>query len=352
VSPDRYAASLGGDRAALQRLLDCITVQETAFFRDPGQFEALVQHVLPTLTPPVTVWSAGCANGQEAYSLAIALEDAGCPDWRVLATDVSSRAIARTRAGRYGEAELSGLPPAGRRWLHPAGTSRGQAMWEVDPALRRRVTVAQSNFAIGEFPCGPAVCQVVFCRNVLIYFGRDRVASFLDRLAGWLAPGGMLFLGYAETVGSLNGRFQLQRLGGAFAYRLRPSATVAPPVARQPAVRPPEGPAPGIPPPGRAPHAEVLRAAGEQATAAGDHPSAIDAFRKAVYLDPTQPMGHFQLGLALEAAGDRRGARRAYAAALTALEHCDPADLEAHLEGYQPAALAGLLSAKLREAGR
>jgi chemotaxis methyl-accepting protein methylase len=349
VTPERYAASLRGDPSALQGLLDCITVQETSFFRDPAQFSALLQHVLPGLSAPVTVWSAGCSGGQEAYSLAIALQEAGCQDWRVLATDVSSHALARARAGRYTEAELSGLAPARRRWLRPCGAVGGEAVWEVDPALRQRVAVGRGNLATGGFPCGASVCQVVFCRNVLIYLGRDRVTAFLDRLAGWLAPGGVLFLGYAESVGPRSRRFQLERLGDTFAYRLRgaaPAPALAAPAALVPAVAPPRPSRHAVP------GAHALRAAGERASAAGDHPTAIDAFRKAVYLEPEQPLGHFQLGLALEAAGDRRGARRAYAAALAAIRHHDPGDLEAGIEGYQLGALAGMLSAKLAEPRR
>jgi chemotaxis protein methyltransferase CheR len=212
----------------------------------------------------------------------------------------------------------------------------GEAVWEIDPALRQRVAVGRGNLATGEFPCGASVCQVVFCRNVLIYLGRDRVAAFLDRLAGWLAPGGVLFLGYAESVGPRDRRFQLERLGDTFAYRLRGAA-----------------PAPALAAPAlAAPGAHTLRVAGEQASAAGDHRTAINAFRKAVYLEPEQPLGHFQLGLALEATGDRRGARRAYAAALAAIQHHDPGDLEAGIEGYQLGALAGILSAKLAEPRR
>jgi chemotaxis protein methyltransferase CheR len=350
VSPEEYVASLHGDSAARQHLLDCITVQETSFFRDPAQFEALVDHVVPALEPPVTVWSAGCSNGQEAYSLAIALAATGCPDWRVLATDVSSHALARASAGRYTEAELKGLPPWGWRWLRPALGIGTEEVWEVDPSMRRRVEVSRGNLATGEFPCGASVCQVVFCRNVLIYHPRERVAAFLDRLAGWLPPGGVLFLGYAESIGSLSARFRLERLAGTFVYRL--DAAGAPPPRRAAAPPPraePPPPVPTAPAPAAAPHPEALRAAGEQASAGGDHALAIEAFRKAVYLDPDQPVGHFQLGAALEASGDRRGARRAYAAALAALGRHDPGALEASLGGYRLDALSAMLDAKLRD---
>ena len=81
-TPEGYAAGLAGDPGAFQELLDCVTVQESGFFRHPDQFTALAREVLPSLEGPVVVWSAGCANGQEAYSLAMELAASGRPDWR------------------------------------------------------------------------------------------------------------------------------------------------------------------------------------------------------------------------------------------------------------------------------
>jgi chemotaxis protein methyltransferase CheR len=107
-----YAAGLAADPGAFQHLLDCVTVQESGFFRHPDQFAALASEVLPALVGPAVVWSAGCGNGQEAYSLAMELAASGHPDWQVLATDLSAAAIARTRAARYTTAELAGIPPS------------------------------------------------------------------------------------------------------------------------------------------------------------------------------------------------------------------------------------------------
>jgi chemotaxis methyl-accepting protein methylase len=323
-------AGLGGDPVAFQRLLDCVTVQETAFFRHPDQFAALEREVLPALRPPVTVWSAGCANGQEAYSLAMVLADAGLPDWQVLASDISAGAAARTRAGRYSTAELAGLPPAHRRWLRPAGE-----LWEVDPELRRRVRVEQASLTT-RFPTGPGRCQVVFCRNVLIYLTRAEGAAFLHRLAAWLAPDGMVFLGYSESIVTPTDRLRVERVGDTFALRaVRPFGSA-------PADRPD-----GAEPPASGDDAATLAAAGEAAVARGDLDAAVAAFRGAAFLDPDQPTAHFQLGLALEAGRDGRGARRAYAAALAALDRCDPGMVEAGLGGWRVRELAGVLRAKL-----
>jgi chemotaxis protein methyltransferase CheR len=134
----------------------------------------------------------------------------------VVATDISAAAVARARDGRYSSAELAGLPSAHRHWLRPDG-----ALWEVDPALRHRVRFERANLT-AQFPVGPGRCQVVFCRNVLIDLSRAAAASFLDRLADWLAPGGLVFLGYSEAVLAPTPRLRVQRLGATHALRVIP----------------------------------------------------------------------------------------------------------------------------------
>ncbi|HEV8374257.1 MAG TPA: CheR family methyltransferase [Actinomycetota bacterium] len=343
--PERYVAGLAADPDSFQRLLDCVTIQETSFFRHPDQFAALERNLLPALQPPVTIWSAGCANGQEAYSLAMVLAGSGCSDWQVLATDISSTAVDRTRAARYTTAELTGLPAPHRRWLRQAGEA-----WEVDPGLRQRLQVQRINLT-ERFPCEAGRCQVVFCRNVLIYLARAEVAAFMDRLGTWLAPGGAVFLGYSETLTAPTGRLRVEQLGDAWVLR-RPAPTSgagAAPARRRPQATPVRAEVAGAGAAGT-PEALAMVAAGEAAAARGDLGSAVGDFRKAVYLDPDQPIAHFQLGLALEAGGDVRSARRAYAAALGALDRCDPETVATGLEGWRPSELGAVLRDKLAKA--
>jgi chemotaxis methyl-accepting protein methylase len=328
-TPEGYAAGLAGDPAAFQGLLDCVTVQESGFFRHPDQFAALGREVLPALGSPVVVWSAGCANGQEAYSLAMELAASGHADWQVVATDISATAVARARAGRYSPAELHGLPAAHRRWLRPAGD-----LWEVDPALRRHVRVERANLT-ERFPVEPGRCQIVFCRNVLIYLDRQVSGAFLDRLVDWLAPDGLIFLGYSEAVLAPIDRLRVEWIGETNALRAVP---------RSPARR--RGPEPPRRPGSRL-EVAALVAAGEAAVAREDPEAAVAAFRKAVFLDPDHPVAWFQLGLALGAVEDRRGASRAYAAALAALDRCDREAVQAGLDGWPADELAGVLRAKL-----
>ena len=343
-TPARCAAGLAADPGAFQRLLDCVTVQESGFFRHPDQFAALADEVLPALEGPVVAWSAGCANGQEAYSLAMELAGSGHPDWQVLATDISAAAVARTRAGRYSTAELAGIPPVHRHWLRPAGD-----LWEVDPALRARVRVEQASLTAG-FPAEPGRCQVVFCRNVLIYLSRQVAESFLTRLAGWLAPGGLVFLGYSETALAPTRGLRPDVVGGAHVLRAdragseEGSGGLRTGTGAQFPGRVPLG---DPQPPFSLATAAEMAAAGELAAAQGDPAAAVAAFRKAVFLEPDRPVAWFRLGLALGALQDRRGAHRAYAAALAALERCDQAALGADLDGWGADDLAGVLRAKL-----
>jgi chemotaxis protein methyltransferase CheR len=366
--PAAYVETLDVDRAARQSLFDRVTVQETAFFRHPGQFEALAQHVLPGLASPVTIWSAACANGQEAYSLAMVLEEQGTPG-NVIATDVSTRALARTTAARYRDSELTGLSPA-RRARHLIA---GPGDWEIHPAVRMRVTARHHNLVTDPLPEHLRRCQVVFCRNVLIYFSPAQATAFLTRLAEQLPAGAFLFLGYAETIWQVTDLFEPVKVGAAFEYHRR----------RGPAAPKRPVPGDGSEPAGtadvarRAPRLARLAAAhrptsrrtrilepvavaspvstldlaltGQTAAARGDYPAAVTAFRKCVYLEPDDPMAHVHLGLALEASGDRSSAARAFQAARSALGRGATSDLDAALGGYRVEELLRLLDSKRDE---
>ncbi len=360
MTTHQYVARLDEDPEALQDLLNRVTVQESAFFRDPAQFDALAKHVLPGLAHPVTIWSAGCANGQEAYSVAMVLEELGYTDARVIATDISTRALDRARSGCYTAAEVKGVSDA-RRERSFVSVDGG---YEVVPALRARVDVAHHNLAVDPPPFAVGECPVVLCRNVLIYFSRHEVEAFLDRLADWLPPDGWLFLGYSESLWQVTERFQLIRVGDAFVYQRRNKPSSKPRASTKRTAAPPRHPDRRPTQPGRdasrvaarpipAPVASLpvdvveLLAVGEAAAQAGDHATAIASFRKCAYLDSGQPLAHFYLALALEASGDATAARRAYAAARAALDACETAAVEATLEGYRADELARLLDAKL-----
>jgi chemotaxis protein methyltransferase CheR len=366
LDPEAYLETLTADPNAMQDLFDCVTVQESSFFRHPGQFEALRRHVLPNLPGPVTIWSAGCANGQEAYSLAMVLDECET-EGSVVATDVSTKAVQRTAAASYLSRELSGLSTA-RRDHYLVG---GPDSWEVRQSIRDRVVVQHHNLVDNTIPQSSANCDVVFCRNVLIYFSSQQAKALLARLAEQLRPGAYLFLGYAETIWQVPDLFEPVNIGGSFEFHRRrehPNSVkpvLAPLVAarRQTGPRGPatprnapaqsarspakSGPGPGTGPPAD-PASQVLdlARAGQSAANAGDYPSAVTAFRKCVYLAPDEPIGHVHLALALEASGDRASATREFHAARTVLSGCNASELADALGGYRIEELVKFLNSR------
>ena len=185
----------------LQRLL----TQETSFFRYPAIFEALERKVLPELhmkkfwenPRSLRVWSAGCASGEEPYSIAMtiadALEFADAWNIHILATDVSREALDHAEKGIYETREIEPVNPRQRDLYFAAGNGQ----YAVRPRLRNMVTFAPMNLAqvvyMGKFDC-------IFCMNVLIYFSEERQAQLIQRFHEYLEPGGYLFLGHAETI--------------------------------------------------------------------------------------------------------------------------------------------------------
>ena len=225
--------------------------------------------------------------------------------------------------------------------------------------------VSRHNLAADPPPFPPGSCQVVLCRNVLIYFRREEVVGLLDRLSKWMPADAYLFLGYSESLWQVTERFSLVRIGDAFVYRNGPAPVsarskparaqrarrVAPAAERRPPKppRPERRREPPRPAPldERQPTVPELLAEGEQALGGGEYEAAATAFRKAAYLDPDQPVAHLNLALALEAGGDEVAARRAYLAAQSALDRCDTAAVEAALEGYRVDELSRLLELKV-----
>ena len=354
VDVEAYLDTVSGHGDALQGLVDRVTVQETSFFRHREHFEALAGHVLPRLSAPVRIWSAACANGQEAFSLAMLLEEQGLPG-SVVATDVSAAALARTAEARYRKRELTGLSPE-RIARH---LIRDDDHWRIGRPIRDRVTVERHNL-LDVIPDRLSASQVVFCRNVLIYFTPEHARVFLDRVADRM-PDATVFLGSAEAIWPLTHRFDTIEADGTFFYRPRPdsrnpsapAAAVSPRSVVDKAVRVPPPPrrddrqlrSPGVDNDGAVAR---LSRTGQEATAAGEHSSAVVAFRKCAYLMPGDPMTHLHLGLALDATGDRLSAQRAYSAARHALLDSDPANVERDTEGYTRDDLVRLLETKLK----
>ena len=221
----RLEADLSG--RLRRRVVDAMTTNETQWFRDVHPFTALAERVLPELAGrgigPLRMWSAGCSSGQEPYSIAMVVEEQRflrpgslTRAVEVVATDISPSVLAAARAGMYDDLAVSrGLSEDRRRRFF----QRAVEGWQLRDEVRRSVQFREMSLLDSFAPLGRF--DVVFCRNVLIYFSRTRKQDILTRMAATLSPGGFLLLGSSESLSVLGERFEMVRHGGAVLYRLR-----------------------------------------------------------------------------------------------------------------------------------
>lgn len=206
------------------QVIEAMTTNETSFFRDVHPFQAMSDTVLPELMRArhneraLNIWCAASSSGQEPYSIAMLVTDAlvGQVGWRtrLLATDISQQMVDRTRAGIYTQQEVNRGLPAQRLVRH---FTRQGTRWQVNDDLRRMVDCQLLNLD-ASWPPLPAM-DVVFLRNVLIYFDVPTKGRILARVAQVLRPDGYLFLGGAETTLNLDAGFERVQIGRAPAYR-------------------------------------------------------------------------------------------------------------------------------------
>jgi chemotaxis protein methyltransferase CheR len=203
---DAYLEHLDADAsgAELVHMLDVLTTNKTSFFREPEHFRLLQDEVLPAARGPVRIWSAGCSTGEEPHTAAIVLREtldgSAFADARILATDLSTRVLARAREGVYAAELLGDVPPQLVR-RHFVPSPRGDGMVRVADATRAAVRFARLNL-MARWPMkGPF--DVIFCRNVMIYFDKATQESLVNRFASLLAPGGWLFVGHSESLSGI-----------------------------------------------------------------------------------------------------------------------------------------------------
>ncbi|MER7280190.1 CheR family methyltransferase [Dactylosporangium sp. NPDC000244] len=213
------------------KIVDALTTNETSFFRDGEPFKQLVDTVLPDLlqrrasTRTIKVWSAASSSGQEPYTLAMVLNDNLPPGWNfdIVGTDISTEMLTRAEAGQYTQLEVNRGLPAPLLVKH---FERQGAHWKVTPTLRKNVSFRRLNLAAPFPPMGPF--DIVFIRNVLIYFDVQTKRTVLQRVAGTLRPDGWLFLGSAETTIGIDDRFERVVAGRTSAYKLRAAKAASP----------------------------------------------------------------------------------------------------------------------------
>jgi chemotaxis protein methyltransferase CheR len=393
-----FVESVAG-MAERQQLLDAVTIQETHFFRNLPQVEALRRDVLPELLRrsrnsgrPLTIWSAGCSTGEEPYTIAMLLVEilqaTGPHPVRIIGTDVSAAALDVARAGVYaGRTIQLAEPGAVERWFD----KRADGSYSVAQPVRDLVEFRLQNLVIDEPPFALGEVDLVVCRNVTIYFGRETTTRLVGNFHRLLTVGGYLVLGHAETLWQISDEFSLLPVGEAFVYRKdaaaptrrpvkdtapAPTASPSPPrrvmqnVLRVPGLRPRRNAVPEPPPtptPTRIPTPlEDLQRArealsrgnydeaatlAERATAAhpllvdgyivegralsnqGDDDGALVALRKAVFLDPAAAHAHFLLATTLARVGDPGGAALSFASAANTLPGASPETLSELLDG-------------------
>ncbi|WP_428969621.1 CheR family methyltransferase [Sphingomonas sp. Xoc002] len=190
-----------------EHLLNAVTTNKTDFFREPKHFDYLMGTLMPRLREEgqrrVRVWSSACSTGAEPYTLAMLLDafaaDKGGPDYGILATDLDSEVLRTARRGIYPAAMLDPVPTALRkRYVMSASDPKRDEM-RIVPALRSSIGFAQMNLMDERYPVGDPM-DIIFCRNVLIYFDKPTQEKVVRRLAECLRPGGWMFLGHSESI--------------------------------------------------------------------------------------------------------------------------------------------------------
>ncbi len=203
-------------QAELVEIVELLRVGETRFFRHQSHMKAMNELVLPALrkgTGEARVWSAGCATGEEAYTLAMMLSRGleGSRDVSILASDISPNSLQRAEAGIYPQSVLPTLPLEHRDSL----TRLADGRFQVSARLQDLVEFEERNLATGAYPRG---FDLIFCRNVLIYFDEDAKEDVLQRLVRSLNPGAFLFVGYSESLRDVEG-LSLMQSGECSVYR-------------------------------------------------------------------------------------------------------------------------------------
>lgn len=226
VSVNEYVGAHRRTASAAQTelIVEALTTNETSWFRDNQPFQALKEHIVPevlrtgaTHVGPLKVWSAACSTGQEPYSIAMTLRECLPATKRaeIIATDLSTEVLNRAQQGVYSQLEVNRGLPATQLVQH---FTRQGASWVLSPELRGMVRFAKHNLLDAPPLGGPF--DIIFIRNVLIYFEMDVKRDILRRLRGVLRPGGFLVLGAAETTVGVDDAWTRVQVGRSSIYQL------------------------------------------------------------------------------------------------------------------------------------
>lgn len=208
-----YVFSTQGQQMELVHMIDVVTTNKTDFFREAVHFDFLSNNILPTYcksdsaTKPFKVWSAGCSTGEEPYTLAMVMSEFSEKysgfDFNILATDISSRALHAASAAIYTTEKAAPIPfTLKKKYLLKSKDDQKKTV-RISPELRAKVNFKRLNFLDSTISFAQNF-NVIFCRNVLIYFDRPTQEKVILKLSSKLEPGGYLFLGHSESISNMN----------------------------------------------------------------------------------------------------------------------------------------------------
>lgn len=226
-----YVTSSEGLSMELVHMIDVVSTNKTDFFREPSHFDFLTEKALPELISSgrldplrgLNIWSAGCSSGEEPYTLGMILSDfferRRRGRFTILATDISTRMLEIARNAIYREELTEPIPPRLKHKYLMRGKGSRKGFCRIVPELRRKVRVHRLNFVEGDAFALDTAMEIIFCRNVIIYFNRQTQIELFKKFYKQLVKGGYLFIGHSETLHGINQRFE--SMGGAV-YRKPP----------------------------------------------------------------------------------------------------------------------------------
>lgn len=210
-----YVFSQEGRATELIHLIDVVTTNKTDFFREPAHFDFMVKTALPTileargdvLRDPVRIWSAGCSTGEEPYTLAMVLSEfaIGRPDFRaaITASDICTQVLQTAKTAIYPEERTDPIPLNLKKKYLLRSRDKSRSLVRISPKLRSLVSFRRINFMDDNFGVAEKM-DIIFCRNVVIYFDKPTQQTLMRKFHKQLKPGGYLFIGHSETLSGLD----------------------------------------------------------------------------------------------------------------------------------------------------
>ncbi len=214
-----FVFSREGCPSELIHLIDVVTTNKTDFFRESGHFDFLVKTALPNILEsrvdvvrdPIRIWSAGCSTGEEPYTIAMVLSEfaIGRPNFRaaITASDISTQVLQTAKTGIYPEERTDPIPLNLKKKYLMRSREKSKSLVRISSAVRSLVTFKRINFMDDDFGIAEKM-DVIFCRNVVIYFDKPTQQTLMRNFYKQLRPGGYLFIGHSETLSGLNVDFK------------------------------------------------------------------------------------------------------------------------------------------------